>query len=61
MSDLVITSRPLLKTIFQEVEPYVIFKREHVRRALWLLPQIRPRMEPEEFLMVAKAADAFHP
>src|SRR5271163_2034659 len=30
MSDLVITSRPALLQILQEVEPYVIFKREHV-------------------------------
>ena len=36
MSDLVITSRPILLRILQEVEPYVIFKRaarrgEHLR------------------------------
>ena len=33
MSDLVITSRPILLRILQEVEPYVISKRHHVRRA----------------------------
>src|ERR687895_2870248 len=50
MSDLVITSRPLLSRLLEEVEPYVIFKREHVRAALQLLPLIRPRMEAQEFL-----------
>src|SRR5580692_7704147 len=30
MSDLVMTSRPLLLRILQEVEPYVIFKKVHV-------------------------------
>ena len=34
MSDLVITSRPTLLRILQDVEPHVIFKKEHVRRAL---------------------------
>jgi len=33
MSDLVITSRPILQQILAEVEPFVIFKREHVKRA----------------------------
>jgi hypothetical protein len=59
MSDLVITSRPLLSTLLSEIEPYVVFKREHVRRALWLLPQIAPRMSSEEFLRVAHHVDAF--
>jgi hypothetical protein len=59
MSDLVITSRPSLTWILETVQPYVVFKREHAKRALWLLPQIRPRMEPEEFLQVAREVDAF--
>ena len=59
MSDLVVTSRPLLIEILSEVEPYVIFKKRHVRRALELLAQIRPRMEAEEFLEVAKKVDDF--
>src|ERR671931_1502 len=33
MSDLVVTSRPLLIDVLVAVRPYVIFKREHVRRA----------------------------
>jgi hypothetical protein len=59
MSDLVVTSRPLLIRILTEVEPYVIFKKVHVRRALELLAQIRPRMEAEEFLEVARQVDDF--
>src|SRR5579872_3138056 len=30
MSDLVVTSRPLLLDVFADVAPYVVFKREHV-------------------------------
>ena len=59
MSDLVITSRPLLSWLLKEVEPHVIFKREHVRAALELLPLIQPRMEAKEFLDVARRIDAF--
>jgi len=59
MSDLVVTSRSLLIDILQAVEPYVIFKREHVRRALWLLPQLGPRLSVQDFLQVAREVDAF--
>jgi LAGLIDADG DNA endonuclease family protein len=59
MSDLVITSRPLLTDLLNEMEPYVVFKRIHVREALRLLPQIRPRLRAEEFLQVARQVDAF--
>jgi hypothetical protein len=59
MSDLVVTSRPLLQSVFEAVEPYVIFKRDQVRRALWLLPQIKPRMNAKEFLRLAREVDAF--
>jgi LAGLIDADG endonuclease len=59
MSDLVITSRPVLQQILAEVEPFVIFKREHVRRARRLLERIRPRMKEDEFLEMAREVDAF--
>ena len=60
MSDLVVTSRPLLMDLLRAVEPYVIFKREHVQRALWLLPQLEPRrLNVQEFLRVAREVDAF--
>ncbi len=59
MSDLVITSRPLVTKLLEQVEPFVIFKKEHVRKALWLLPQIRRNLTVEEFLRVARAVDEF--
>ncbi len=59
MSDLVVTSRPLLLTTLAVVQSYVVFKRNHVRRALDLLRQIRPRPEADEFLYWARQVDAF--
>ncbi len=59
MSDLVITSRPALLRILQEVEPYVIFKQQHVRRALELLPQLDRVKDPQVFLHLAREVDAF--
>jgi LAGLIDADG endonuclease len=59
ISDLVVTSRPLLITILEGVQPYVIFKREQVRRALDLLPRIVARMGPHQFLQLAHEVDAF--
>jgi hypothetical protein len=59
MSDLVITRRTLILSLLASVEPYVVFKRRHVHRAQWLLPQIRPRLSPEEFVRLATEVDAF--
>ena len=59
MSDLIITSRPVLMEVLRAVEPYVIFKREHVREALRLLPLIKPRMPQDEFLQVVREVDRF--
>jgi hypothetical protein len=59
MSDLVITSRPILLRILQEVEPYVIFKQHHVRRALELLPQLERVKDPQVFLHLAREVGAF--
>ena len=59
MSDLVITSRPLLLRILQEVEPFVIFKQVHVRRALAILPQLDGVKDPQVFLHLARQVDAF--
>ncbi len=59
MSDLVVTSRPVIRTLLEEVQPHVIFKEEHVRRALWLLPQLERVREPREFLRLACEVDAF--
>jgi hypothetical protein len=59
MSDLVITSRPVLVRLLTELRPYVVFKRQHVERALEILGRVRPRMEPEEFLEVAREVDSY--
>jgi hypothetical protein len=59
MSDLVITSRPLLLHILEDVEPYVIFKKEHVRKALEILPQLDRVKDPVVFLQLAREVDAF--
>ena len=59
MSDLVVTSRPLLIRTLEAVAPYAVFKAEHVRRALDLLQRIRPRPSAEAFLELAHEVDAF--
>ena len=59
MSDLVVTSRPLLLDVLADVAPYVVFKREHVRRALDLLPRLDKLRDPGEFLRLAREVDAF--
>jgi hypothetical protein len=59
MSDLVITSRPILLQLLREVEPYVIFKREHVRRALTILPRLDRVTDPTVFLHLAREVDSF--
>ncbi|MCA1617071.1 MAG: hypothetical protein LC729_00810 [Acidobacteria bacterium] len=59
MSDLVVTSRPLLLEVLEAVAPYVVFKEEHVRRALDLVRRIRPRPSAEEFLELAHEVDRF--
>src|SRR5205823_6541694 len=59
MSDLVLTSRPLLLELLAAVQPYVVFKREHVRRALILLPGLDRVRDPIEFLRLAGEVDAF--
>jgi hypothetical protein len=54
------SERAYRSELLRAVEPYVIFKREHVRRALWLLPQLEPRrLNVQEFLRVAREVDAF--
>jgi hypothetical protein len=59
MSDLVITSRPVLLNLLRELEPYVVFKKEHVRTALTLLKEIRRGMTSKEFVALAHRIDAF--
>ena len=59
VSDLVITSRPVIYEILLEVEPHVIFKETHVRRALQILPLLDRVKDPEFFLHLARQVDAF--
>ncbi len=59
MSDLVITSRPVLLRLLRAVELHVIFKEVHVRRALEILPQLDRVKDPEIFLHLARQVDAF--
>ena len=59
MSDLVVTSRPVLLEVLDQVRPFVIFKRRHVVDALKILERLRPRLGAEDFLEVAYQADAF--
>jgi hypothetical protein len=59
MSDLVLTSRPLLRNLLTAVEPHVIFKKVHVREALQLLPELERVRDPEKFLQLAQKVDAF--
>lgn len=59
MSDLVITSRPVLMEVLRAVEPYVVFKKAHVREAVRLLPLIEPRTTAERFLQTVRETDRF--
>ena len=47
MSDLVITSRPLVVEVLRAVEPYVVFKRQHVQVALRLLARFSHDRRPK--------------
>ena len=59
MSDLVVTSRPVLMQILSDVEPFVVFKRKQVTKALEILKRIRRGLDPREFLELARHVDAF--
>ncbi|MHB1511086.1 MAG: LAGLIDADG family homing endonuclease [Acidimicrobiales bacterium] len=59
MSDLVVTSRPLIAELLSAVRPYVIFKRERVERAIELLPKLERIKDPSSFLRLAGEVDAF--
>ena len=59
MSDLVITSRPLVAEVLRAVEPYVVFKRQHVKVALRMLSEIQPPATPEDSIRWAREVDAF--
>ena len=48
-----------VKRVLEIVEPYVVFKREQVTRALALLARLEGALKPQEFLEVAELVDAF--
>src|SRR3954465_6418059 len=58
MSDLVVSSRPLLVETLEAVAPYVVFKKEHVRRAVDPGPRVTPRPRPGDFLPGAHEGDS---
>src|SRR5205823_4689278 len=59
MSDLVVTSRSAVGALLVAVEPFVIFKREQVHRALGLIERIRRGLSSAEYLALAREVDAF--
>ena len=59
MSDYVITSRPVIRTLLTEIAPYVVFKKRQVEQALKLLDAIEAIDSPETFLAVARQVEAF--
>jgi hypothetical protein len=59
MSDLVITSRPVLIELLNRVCPYVRVKRGRVYLALLLLPRLDSIKSPFRFLRLARMVDAF--
>ena len=59
MCDYVITSRPAIRNILNEIAPYIVFKRRQVVEALKILNQIEKISGLESFLLVARQLDAF--
>jgi hypothetical protein len=59
MSDLVITSRPVLRRVLEEISPHARVKRERIRLALKLLPLLDHVTDPLEYLRLARMVDAF--
>src|SRR5260370_24197232 len=59
MRDYTIVGGSPVKRGLEMVEPYVVFKREQVERALALLARLEGVLEPQGFLEVAKLVDAF--
>jgi hypothetical protein len=49
----------LITDVLLQVQPYVVFKKQHVVQALELLSRLRPRMDADEFLEIAWKVDAF--
>ena len=59
MSDYTIVGWQSARRILEHVQPFVVFKREQVDRALSLLDALERTRTPNEFLDSAKLVDAF--
>ena len=59
MSDYTIVGWSDIKRVLELVQPFVVFKREQVERALELLSRLEATVSPEGFLESAKLVDAF--
>jgi LAGLIDADG endonuclease len=59
MSDYTIVGWSAVKRVLELVQPFVVFKREHVDRALDIMSRFDGALSPQEFLEFAKLVDAF--
>jgi LAGLIDADG endonuclease len=59
MSDYTIVGWLAVKRVLELVQPFTIFKREQVDRALALMARLDKALSPEEFLEAALLVDAF--
>jgi len=59
MSDYTIVGWSAVKRVLELVQPFVIFKREQVARALGIMSRFDDKLTPQEFLELAQVVDAF--
>ena len=59
MSEYTIVGLSAVRRVLELVQPFVVFKREHVNRALELISRLDGRLTPEEFLAAAEVVDQF--
>jgi hypothetical protein len=59
MSDYTIVGWSAVKRVLELVQPYTVFKREQVDRALDIMFRFGDRLNAREFLEAAKLVDAF--
>src|SRR5207302_1055226 len=57
--DYTIVGWSAVKRVLEQVQPFVVFKREQVGRALELISRIEHTVTAEEFIESAKLVDAF--
>ena len=59
MSDYTIVGWSAVKRVLELVQPFVIFKREQVARALGIMSRFDDKLTPQEFLELPQVVDAF--